>query len=184
MMKTEIMKSTDVDLARASPIMKGSTGTIQQTYVALGEIIFTDHPETYNLLGIGTCVIVYLFDIKNHRYMMAHCVLPRYEEKRANSINENYGKYTDFAIRLMVERLTKNGSSKHDIKAKIVGGGQIYEDHFKIGEKNIESAKNTLAAEKVELLGEDLGGSIGRSILRFNSDGTILIRKNSEIFTI
>ena len=52
MMKTEIMKSTDVDLARASPIMKGSTGTIQQTYVALGEMIFTDHPETYNLLGM------------------------------------------------------------------------------------------------------------------------------------
>ena len=45
-------------------------------------------------------------------------------------------------------------------------------------------AQKTLKDENIEIVAEDVGGSVVGSILSFNSDGTISIRKSNEKYTI
>ncbi len=161
---------------------------IEPMYVKLGEIVYTTRPEKYNLLGIGTCISIFLYDINKKRYGMSHCLLPLSKEDRlrAKSTTKRAmpGKYTDATITAMVLKFKQGGTSPQNLKAKIVGGGQIYNDALKIGLRNIEAARRVLLEEGVEIEAEDVGGKSGRSILQYNQDGTILIRKDGVKYNI
>jgi len=157
-------------------------------YVRLGEIVYTLQPERYNLLGIGTCISIFLYDVKNERYAMSHCLLPfKKEDKyraKSTKLNSMPGKYTDEAITAMVRKFIKKGTSPQNLKAKIVGGGQIYNDALKIGLQNVESAHRILLEHGIKIEAEDVGGRSGRSILKYIRDGTIVIRKDGKKYNI
>lgn len=159
-------------------------GIQSKNYVKLGQVIYTENPDPYNLLGIGTCLGIYMFDLKNARYMMAHTMLPTMEHMRPHVSDEMPARFTDQGIHFMLRRLLREGSSKRDIKVRIAGGAQIYNDSLNIGTRNIEIARQILNDENIEILGEDVGGHIGRSILEFYKDGTMYIKKNGVKFTI
>ena len=57
---------------------------LSQLSVKLGQIIFTNDPERYNLLGIGTCLGIYMYNLGKSQYMMAHTVLPEYDGFQCN----------------------------------------------------------------------------------------------------
>ncbi len=161
-----------------------------QEYVKLGQIVVTNHPENFNLLGIGSCVGLYFYDTKNRRYMMSHCLLPSYDEmykpknlSGKNGIN-HAGKYVDQAIEKMIDRFRGLGSKIQDIQAKIVGGSQIYLDHFNIGQRNVEISQKMLKDKGIKVTGEDVGGRTGRSILAYYPDGSILIKKSGKKYKI
>ena len=151
--------------------------------VRLGDLIFTQSPDKYHMLGIGTCLGIFMYDMRKKFFCLAHTVLPKYSEARYNP-KKMPGKFTDLTITLMVEKMIKNKCEIKDIKCKIVGGSQIYEDSFKIGEKNIEIAKKELSNKKIPLISSEVGGTESRSILSFNNDGTINIRKKGKYFII
>jgi len=154
-----------------------------QEIIKLGEIVYTEEPEKYNLLGIGTCLAIFMFDNKNQFFAMAHTVLPG--ASGGLRINERMpAKYTDLAILTMINHFTKKGFHRREILCKIVGGGQIYNDSLSIGSNNIEMAYTMLKKESISLLAEDVGGKTSRSVLSFNKDGTITIRKDGIIFAI
>jgi chemotaxis protein CheD len=155
-----------------------STGLpISQEYVKLGQIIFTKTPEHYNLLGIGTCLSIFMYDLKRGNYCFSHCMLPEFMECDRNSPSMP-GRYTDLAVDYMLNKMLNEGSNRADIKVKIVGGAQIYTDTFRIGERNIEVARNKLKECGLKIIAEDVGGKKGRSITIYNRDGTINIRNN------
>jgi chemotaxis protein CheD len=154
--------------------------TSGQKYITLGEIVFTDHPEQYNLLGIGTCLAIFMYDLKKRQYGMAHAMLPTYRDFEYKFRNQSPGRYTDLAIRTLIDMFLMKGSRKSDLNVKLVGGGQIFQDLHMIGERNINMAVKTLKEEQIELVAHDMGSNIGRSVLIFNPDGTMLIRKQND----
>ena len=81
-------------------------------------------------------------------------------------------------------KLDLKGSSKSDIQCKIVGGGQMYKDNMNIGFDNIQEAKLILKREGISLIAEDVGGNESRSIMSFEGDGSIFIKKKGIYFTI
>jgi len=153
------------------------------TYIRLGQIVFTKSPESYNLLGIGTCLVVFLYDLERKNFIMSHCLLPSVDDYVDHTISLP-GKFVDISIRMMVDKLSEKGSSKKDIRAKIVGGGQIYEDSLQVGQRNIEMGKSVLKSLEIPIVAEDVGGREGRSIQAFGSDGSIQIKKNGQIYKI
>ena len=166
---------------------KNNSGNIMPKYhemVNLGQIIFTKTPERYNMLGLGTCLGIFLYDIKKNNYMIAHTLLPKYTAKRNRSSKPLPGRFTDVALHSMVNKLVKKGSNKRDIKCKIVGGGKIFNDEFEIGKKNFESAKDVLHEENISLVGKDIGGTTSRSIMGFQSDGDLYCKKKGEYYFI
>ena len=155
------------------------------TYIKLGEIIFTDSPNKYNLLGLGTCLAIFVYDIRKKKYGMTHALLPEKESNSVNNTKSNKpGRFTDSAIRTMISKFLSDGSLKRDIRIKLIGGGQIYKDPMMIGIKNVEVAHRTLEELGFPIEAEDVGGNTGRSVLSFNPDGTVYIRKNTMKYLI
>ena len=155
-----------------------------QECVNLGKLVFTTNPEHYNLLGIGTCIGIFIYDLKRGNYTLAHTLLPKYEEIDSRLNPKMPAKFTDLAIHRMVKKMEQNGSNLKSLKCKIAGGGQIYNDSLLIGQKNIEMTKLVLNEFKIPLEAEDVGGNTSRSILSFNSNGTMHLRKKGVYYTI
>jgi chemotaxis protein CheD len=155
-----------------------------QECVNLGKLIYTTKPELYNLLGIGTCIGIFMYDLKSRNFTLAHTLLPKYEINEARLNPKMPAKYTDLAIHRMVKKMNQKGSDLKDLKCKIAGGSQIYNDNFLIGQRNIEMTKLVLKDLNIPIVAEDVGGNTSRSILSFNSNGTMHLRKKGIFFTI
>ncbi|MHA1672895.1 MAG: chemotaxis protein CheD [Promethearchaeota archaeon] len=162
----------------------------EKLQVKLGDMVFTQYPERYQLLGIGTCLGIFMYDVRKAQYAIAHTVLPKMPQnyeldpKYQQDLQKMPAKFTDLAINLMLKKLMAAKCSKSDIKCKIVGGGQIFSDSFKIGKGNIETAHESLNEKGIPIKAEDLGGRTSRSILVFNKDGSIDLRKDGNYFSI
>ncbi len=177
------MTATQTNYTANALVLAESIIDQNPTYIKLGQIIFTKTPENYNLLGIGTCLAVFLYDLKRNNFIISHCLLPSSEDY-VNGTIDLPGKFVDSAIRIMIEKMVEKGSSKRDIFAKIVGGGQIFEDHMLIGQRNIETGKKVLKELDIPIIAEDVGGKEGRSIQSFASDASIQIKKKGVKYTI
>ena len=152
-------------------------------YVKIGKVIVTEHPSDYNLLGIGSCIIIFMYDLDRKIYSMAHCLLPEYSSDYKNP-DGNLNKYADKAVHYMYRELIKRGADKNSIKVKLVGGARIYNDLAGIGEKNVEVARREVRRLNLQIVAEDVGGKDARSVMSFNEDGTIVIKKGTKFYKL
>jgi chemotaxis protein CheD len=121
-------------------------------------------------LGIGSCIATVIYDPYAKVYAMGHIMLSyHFEGNKSDKLN----KYADVCIPNMVKDLIAMGANERHLQAKIAGGAHMFptipEDKFTISKKNIEAVKKILAENKVKLIGEDLGGNLGRTII-FETD--------------
>ena len=126
--------------------------------------------------ALGSCVGVCLYDTKNKIAAMAHVILP----DRQHSVNrENAYKFAVEGTHELVRQICRKGAEKRYLTAKIAGGAKMFstaEQNWNIGYWNVKNVKQTLAEEGIRLVGEDTGGSHGRTITFLSEDGTLEIR--------
>lgn len=139
------------------------------------------NPSTLICIGLGSCVAIALHDAQNHMGALAHAMLPFYHEGRDKS---NPGKYVDTSIYLMADEMEELGANKAMIKAKIVGGAQMFTfispDALDVGSRNIECAKKILKDEGIPIVSEDVGGKKGRTMSFDLKSGIIEIKTSGE----
>jgi chemotaxis protein CheD len=154
--------------------------------VGVAEYFVTHNPHMLASFGLGSCVAVALYDDKRNIGGLAHIMLP---DSTAMSKKGNPGKFADTAIQAMVEEMERLGSKRRDIKAKMAGGACMFTIPgainprnvpgpclgMQIGDRNIEAAKRTLDELKIPLVGEDIGGSYGRTMRFDTSCGKVTI---------
>lgn len=131
--------------------------------------------------SIGSCVVVclYIEDLKIGG--MAHCMLPcRYEDKKKPTISmheERPAKYVDEAIRLMIHEIKMMGGDQKQMRAKIIGGAEMFKylgkKSMSVGEENVNMAKKILGELNIPIVSEDTGGSVGRAA-NFNLENGVL----------
>jgi chemotaxis protein CheD len=133
--------------------------------ITMGQYRVTTAKTTLTATGIGSCVAITLYDRRNHRGGMAHATLPH---RRQTAEKTNDATYVDSAIEAMLSELEGLKSYKSDIECKIVGGSNMFpnmepamED---IGKKNVEYAKKKFKELQLPLVGESVGGVLGRSV--------------------
>lgn len=165
-------------------IPKPHTDFKSKTGIGLGQIVITKKPESYCLLGIGTCIVAYIYDLVKMNFTMAHTVLPLQKDFNNRVSKKMPGKFVDQAIKRMLTVLSERGSKRRNLKAKLVGGATIFEDSFNIGAENIEAARRILNENKIPIIAEEVGGRRGRSVFSFNLDGSIEIRKQMKYYKI
>lgn len=128
--------------------------------------------------GLGSCVGVTLYDVKNKIAGMAHVMLPSSEIARDGKINP--AKYTDTAIPELIRRMEQLGAAVRYLEAKLAGGAQMFafggSDAMRIGPRNVESCKEVLKQFGIPIRGEDTGGNYGRTIEIHCSTGTLYVR--------
>jgi chemotaxis protein CheD len=93
---------------------------------------------------------------------------------------KNAFKYADTGIREALSLMAAKGCAKPRMIAKIAGGARMFEltvgNLGNIGQRNIESVRLTLKREGIRLVGEDVGGTVARTLLFDVSSGEALIR--------
>lgn len=148
-------------MVRASNFFEGSA-----IIIGIGEYHVGVEPKA--TIGLGSCVAVILHDETRGTGAMAHVMLPE-----SNGRSDRPGKYADTAVPLLIDGLCAKGSRSQNISAKLVGGASMFAffgNNLNIGERNIKAIKEALAAKKVRVTGEVVGGNVGRSVM-YNPTG-------------
>ena len=115
--------------------------------------------------ALGSCIGICLYDQKIKLAALVHIMLPlNMETGRKNPL-----KYADTGIRETLRMMEAKGASRSRITAKIAGGAKMFDVNGgsmgNIGQRNIESVHMNLKKEGIQLLREDLGGSVARTLL-------------------
>jgi chemotaxis protein CheD len=154
---------------------------IKEIVVAVGCYIVARNPTILTCIGLGSCLAVALYDKTNRIGGLTHAMLPRYNEGKDKM---NPSKYVDTSIYLMVDELIQIGAKKKSIKAKMVGGAQMFNfqssDILDIGRRNISAAYETLESEGIPLIAEEVSGNRGRTISFYIKTGIIDIKTSGE----
>jgi len=158
--------------------------------VHMGEAVI--NPGDHNLVtsGIGSCLVITLYDPKLQIGALAHTMVPssaacclaavsgnnttNYEPRTTNSDT----KYVDVAINQMLKGLKARGSKKEDLEAKLIGGANMFPSLMSddIGKDNVLSAKEKLRVEGIRIVGECIGGSQGRSVEFSPTIGVVTVK--------
>ena len=131
----------------------------------VGEMAVTKGSGKLCASGIGSCVIVTLYDPTHRVAGLAHALLPPSPRPRDEKSSTGDTKYVDTAIDAMLERMLAYGTKKKNLEAKIVGGANMFAAfQSNVGRGNVAAARAKLEAEGIELVGESVGGNVGRSV--------------------
>lgn len=134
--------------------------------VGMGELKTAKSPDTLAVYGIGSCIIVTLYDAKTKTGGISHIMLP--DSSGIDKDKLNPLKFADTAVNILYEKLGSEGVYKSNLVAKIVGGSEMFPptedfEHI-IGRQNIVAAKQALKKLGLPIIAENTGGSRGRSI--------------------
>lgn len=147
-------------------------------YVRAGAYAVGDGDETFSVIGLGSCVAVILYDREAGVGGLAHVLLP---DPSLSTSPERRMRFASTAIPLLLDEMEALGARRERVEARLVGGASMFgellaSDRQNIGARNVEKAREVLASEGLELVGEDVGGDFGRN-LRFElEDGSVRVK--------
>ncbi len=144
--------------------------------VGIAEMDIVKAPSNIRTSGLGSCVGVVIYDQGKEIAGLAHVMLPDSSLAKAGMVN--IAKFADTAVKDLAAKLIQNGARSYSLKAKIAGGAQMFQfsssnDMMRIGPRNVEAVKAELAALRIGIVAEDVGGSSGRTI-EFNPQTSVL----------
>jgi len=144
--------------------------------VGMGRGVVERSPHIITSLGLGSCVVVTLYDTQRKIGGLAHIMLP--DSVSVNGSRMPY-KCAYTAIAELLKRLSRKGVAQRHVVAKIVGGARMFSDYGNgstgIGEQNIGSLKDILRRERIPLVGEDTGGNYGRNVQFHLDSGKVIV---------
>jgi chemotaxis protein CheD len=146
-------------------------------YVPPGEHRIGRREGVLSVLGVGSCVVILLYDETSRIGGLAHVLLP---DASYSSAPDRRGRYATTAIPDLLHELESAGAGRGRITARLVGGACMFQElvpanERNIGERNVSAARATLARHGVPIVGEAVGGGLGRSIEFDLSDGRVRV---------
>jgi chemotaxis protein CheD len=162
-----------MEIYKSGPPNTRSTSRVK---VGIADLAVDDGESTLSTSGLGSCVGIALYDSHAGVYGLAHAMLPEGEG------TDDEAKYVDTAIDALVTGMERKGASRHRITAKLAGGSTMFEFEStdeSVGDRNVETARRTLAALDIEIDGEDVGGEHGRSLELDGETGDLHVRSAS-----
>jgi len=153
----------------------------------LAEVKTGKSPHILTTPPLGSCVVVVLYDELTRIGSMAHVMLPDINLARSK---ENRAKFANTVVKIMLKEMINMGASRRRIKAKIVGGANMFpsidrDNPMQIGTRNIAAVKDELKKRKIRLVAGDTEGNYARSVVFFLETGVVRIKSplhgNKEI---
>jgi chemotaxis protein CheD len=144
--------------------------------VGIADLNIAYSPDKLITVGLGSCVGIAIYDRNVGLGGLAHIMLP--DSSQFNKIT-NEVKFADLAI--LVKDMIKKGARLKNMKAKIAGGASMFNFSDKsiimdIGNRNGIAVRNALKILDIPILGEDIGGKKGRTLIFDTSNGILSIR--------
>jgi chemotaxis protein CheD len=124
--------------------------------------------------GVGSCVVVVLYDQLARIGGMAHAILPKMRLNIPSApiahdpSGKRFVKYVDQAIDILVDEVEALGGARQHLVAKLVGGAHMFAllegDQHGIGWENIQAAREELDNLHIPIETEITGGTVGRNV--------------------
>lgn len=127
-------------------------------------------------VGLGSCVVIAIHDAAAQVGALAHVLLPLAPDGAAGG---HPARYANTAVPLLVRTLGMHGANG-PYTARLVGGAAIFADvlttHGRIGDRNVAAARAALAAARIPVVAEEVGGTVGRSVSFDVGTGAMAVR--------
>jgi len=148
--------------------------------VGIGQMCVAHSPARLVCLGLGSCVAIALWDKSSKIGGMAHVMLPNEMCAPKRLIANPAGKFGTTAVKGLVREMKEEGANVYTMVAKIAGGANMFKDVSSsmkdIGLKNADAVKCSLEEGRIKVVGEDVGGSQGRTVDLDTSTGRLHIK--------
>ena len=150
-----------------------------ESTVGMGEIMVAESPNLLRAVGIGSCIAVALYDRDTTIGGLAHIVLPCVEEAHNKS---HPARFSDVAIGMMIDEIKGRGARIQNVRAKIFGGANMFpeiissDSTMDIGRRNISAVREELEKHNIEIIAEEVGDHIGRTVLFNTDDGSVVVK--------
>ncbi len=172
--------------------------------VHMGEIAVIEGSHSLSTSGVGSCLVITLYDPKLQIGALAHAMVPvqakrdaEYQQRlsaclslEASSVSQACAvaertatkaedtKYVDVAIDQMLKGLETKGATRENLEAKLIGGANMFPSIISddIGNDNVLSARDILKSEGIRIVGECVGGSQGRSVEFSPTTGVVTVK--------
>jgi chemotaxis protein CheD len=148
--------------------------------VGIGEYhIVTERNGVLISYGLGSCVALCLWEPIRCVGGMAHIMLPA---SAGGALPSSVpAKFADQALAGMLEEFDRLRLSRGQLVAKIAGGAQMFamSDQtgvLAVGRRNVERVLGLLRQERIPVIGEHTGGSVGRTVVFVNATGRLHIQ--------
>ena len=152
--------------------------------VGVSDMKLSSNPEeTVVTFALGSCIGVVLYDPVVKVGGILHYMLPqsKIDLKKAE---KNPFMFGDTGIPEFFRRAYKLGAEKKRIRIVIVGGAAVLDikDRFNIGKRNITIARKLFWKNGIIIDGENIGGSISRTLyLDMASGDTWFTNKGEKV---
>jgi len=126
--------------------------------------------------ALGSCIGVCLFEPGRPMGGMLHYLLPDSAMGQGRP-RFNPHMYADTGLVALLDELKRIGGNPTRMKAKIAGGANaLFEGAtLDIGKRNILAARKLLWQHRIPLVGEEVGGSISRTVRLDIRTGTVTL---------
>jgi chemotaxis protein CheD len=154
--------------------------SVKTTNIGMGELVVSKDPsDILACIGLGSCIAMCIWDPVARIGGVAHMLLPT--SRSSAEMMGSPAKYITHGVPNLINKMIKNGSSRTNLIVKITGGARMLNipgenNLLDIGQRNITEVRAVMKRENIPILGEDVGGSSGRSMQLVVETGKITIR--------
>jgi len=133
----------------------------------------SDELVTY---ALGSCIAVVVYDPVAKVGGMLHFMLP--EASGGLGAERPLAMFADTGVPVLIDRVLALGADKRRLIVRAAGGAQVMDPNevFNIGKRNQLALKKVMWKAGVFVHGEDLGGSVSRTVRLEMAGGRMFIR--------
>lgn len=161
----------------------------RRVVVGVADFAVSKHPETVlSTYALGSCISVVAYDPAAKTGGLLHLMLPE-SSLAPEKAHRLPAMFANTGIPIFLKALQEAQTDFTRARLFIAGGACVLSgpDSFKIGERNIAAVHKLLAAEGIQMLGEDVGGTVNRTLHLHNATGLLTIKlpdRTVEVFLI
>ncbi len=145
-------------------------------FIKIGEAKIVNGKKKLGVIGLGSCLVVIIYDTRKKIAGFSHSMLPNARDKNPS----NPYKFVNTAIKKIVKDMENMGCRKDDMIAKLVGGARVFsipgfKSPWSVGERNILEARKILSEMGIRIVAEDVNMDYGRSVEFDVESGEVLV---------
>ena len=171
----ELLRSSTATLASMRPVATPPVAESRRSaYVHAGRMFYSAEAHEVTTI-LGSCVAVCVWDSVTGVGGLNHYMLPAAGQQQSGP------RFGTYAVPHLIEAVLQLGASRSRLRAKLFGGACVLKAFQnkggELGLRNVAVARELLAAERVPVVGEDVGGNSGRKLVFRTDDGLAMVRR-------